>query len=188
MNLFEFAKEFRISIRKARLMQKMGVLRLENDESEHGAKIRQNLSRGQPLTVPQFLRMIEDPTILRELWRYRDKAESQLVALGDVHGEAAPREVAAYVSDAARGDKESINVLIDWMKTVIPSRPVTHHWLAVRLLMGIPASIREFDEPRIGRALLNCRKTLDFKGWWRICKSRSRTYTLYQRPELPFDL
>ena len=103
MNIYEFCEEYRISIGKARKMETAGVLRLDPGESEHGAEIRQQLRKGQPLTVAQLLAIIEDPSVLRELGRYREKAESQLAALGDVEGEAAHREVAAYITDAARG-------------------------------------------------------------------------------------
>lgn len=188
MNLREFCEEYRISISKARKMDKEGVLRLDSGESEHGAEIRQHLSKGQPLTVAQLLEMIENPSILRDLGRYREKAESQLEALGDVRAEAAPGEVAAYITDAARRNEEAIGVLVEWLKSTIPFEPVTHHWIATRLLMGVPANIRKNDMPHILRALLNCRNSPDLKGWWRVETRRSRSVTCYQRPGKTFDL
>lgn len=189
MNIFEIAEKFGISIYKLRKLEKAGHLLIDFGESEHGARIRYQMARGQPLTVGQQIEIVEDPSILRELGPYQTKAEKQLATLGDVRGEAAPIEVAAHISDAAmRRDKDSINVLICWMKAVIPVEPVNHNWLAVRLLMGIPANIRKFDVPRIQYALLNCRKSTDFEGWWRVEKIKSRKQTLYQRPDVRFDL
>jgi len=139
MNVYEFTEQFRISLRKARRMEKMGVLCLDSSESEHGAEIRRQLSRGRPLTTSHFLRIIEEPPILRQLGRHRSKAESHMAALGNVGDEAAPREVAAHITDAARGDRDSIIVLVDWLKATVPTEPVTHHW-AIRYLFGPPHS------------------------------------------------
>jgi len=54
--------------------------------------------------------------------------------------------------------------------------------------MGLQENIRKYDEHRIGRALLNCRKYPGFAGWWRTEKCGSRTVTYYQGPVMPFDL
>lgn len=188
MNIYEFCEKYRISLRKARKMDKAGVLRLDAGESEHGAEIRLQLRKGQPLTVAQLIYIIEEPAIISELWPYDEKAKNQLAALGNVNDEAAPREVAAYITEAARGDEEAVGVVMDWAKEAIGPEPTNHHGLAVRLLMGIPANIRGYDVPSIRRALLNCRKSPDFKGWWRVEKRGSRRVTLYQRPEMTFDL
>lgn len=188
MNIYEFCEKFRIPRQKARKMYEAGVLILDMGESPHGAIIRSRLGKAQSLTVPQFLAMIEDPSILAELGHYREKAERQLAALGNLADGASPREVAAYISDAARGDTEAIGILVAWLKQIIPAEPVTHHWVAVRLLLGVPANIRKFDLPRINDALAWCRKSQDFRGWWRIEKRRLKTFTLYQRPEILFDL
>lgn len=188
MNIYEFSEKFRISLRKARKMDKAGVLRLDSGESEHGAEIRLQLRKGQPLTVAQLLYIIEDPAIMSELWPYDEKAKNQLAALGNVNDEAAPREVAAHITEAARGDDEAIGVLIGGMKEIIPIEPVPHHWIAVRLLMGLPSNIRGYDVPLIRRALLNCRKHTDFERWWCVENIRSRRVTLYRRPEIRFDL
>ena len=189
MNIFEIAEKFKISIHTLRKLEKAGLLLTDYGESEHGARIRFQFAKGQSLTVAQQIEILEDPSILRELGPYRIKAEEEIASLGEVRGEAAPLEVAAHITDAAdRRDKDSIGVLIDWMKTVIPAEPITHHWLAVRLLMGLQANMRNYDVPRIQRALLNCRNSADFKGWWRVEKNKSRTQTLYQRPEVRFDL
>jgi len=188
MNIYEFCEEFRIPIRKARKMQEAGVLRLDLGESKHGSAIRMQLRRGQHLTVSQLLVIIENPSILRELGHYREKAERQIAELGDFRSEVAPREVAAYISDAARQDDAALVILIGWMKEFAPSKPVTHYWFAVRLLMGIPANIRGYDIPRIGGALLNCRKHKNFAGWWRVENIGSRRVTFYRRPQELYDL
>lgn len=188
MNIYEFCEKFRISLGKAEKMRAAGVLLLDAGESKYGAVIRRQLSKGMALTVAQLLAMIEDSSILNELGRYAEKAQLQLAALGDVRNEVAPREVAAYISDAARRDKEAIGILVGWIKQILPAEPVTHDWIAVRLLLGLQANVRKFDIPRIKTALFYCRRCIAFEGWWRIEKRGSRPYTLYQRPEISFDL
>lgn len=189
MNLYEISEKFGIPILKLRKLDKAGLLLTDVGESAHGARIRRQLSKGQPLTVAQQIEIVEDPSILRELGPYQISAEKEIASLGDVRGQAAPLEVAAHITNAAdRRNKDSIGVLIGWMTTVIPVEPVNHNWLAVRLLMGIPANIRKFDVPRIQYALLNCRISKDFEGWWRVEKIKSRKQTLYQRPDVRFDL
>ena len=170
-------------------MYNAGILLLDAGESEYGAVIRRQLRKGQPLTVAHYLAIIEDPSILAELGRYRERAERKLAALGDAINEAAPKEVAAYISDAAKGDEEAIGILSDWIKQRLPAEAATPYWIAVRLLLGIPQKARKFDVPRIWRALSNCRKSEEFQGWWRVERRGSKTFTVYQRPGMPrFDL
>ena len=188
MNLYEFCERYKISLRKGRRIKKDGSLPLESGGNEHGAEIRFQLRKGQPLTVAHLIIIIEQPTIISQLWPYNDKAKNQLAALGDVRNEAAPPDVAACIADAAQGDEQAIGILIGWMKEAIPVEPVTHHWLAVRLLMGLQPNIRTYNVPRIRRAFLNCRNSTDFKGWWRVDKVGSRRITSYQQPRVEFDL
>jgi hypothetical protein len=136
-----------------------------------------------------MLALLEDPSILFDLGRYEERAEAQLAELGDVKGEAAPREVAAHITDARSGkEPESIAVLIAWLRSVIPTRPVSHYWVSLRLLWGLPENIRKFDVPRVPLALLQCRKHPDLAGWWRVEDKGGRRQSFYQRPEMPFDL
>lgn len=189
MNIFEFSEKYKVPLRKARKMEDDDILKLECNESEHGAKIRYLLARGQPLPVPQILAMIECPSVLRELGHYREKAENQLAVLGDVKGEAAPREIAAYIANASRRDRAACGVLVCWMKEEMPPEPVTHAWFATRLLMGVPSSIRKYDIPLIRPALQNCRQRQDFADWFSLRTNRyGRNVTYYHRPKIEFDL
>ncbi|MBA4161661.1 MAG: hypothetical protein C0515_06220 [Novosphingobium sp.] len=133
--------------------------------------------------------LLEEPSLLLDLGRYANKAEEQLSEVGDVKGEAAPREVAAYCWGAATGkEPESVEILVEWLRLMIPAHPVSHYYVALRLLWGIPANIRHYEVPRIPLALLQCRKHPDFAGWWHKVENKSRIQTFYQRPEKLFDL
>ena len=58
MNLFEFTEKFKISLRKARAMEKAGVLRLDENTNERATEIRLLLSKGQPLTAAQLCELV----------------------------------------------------------------------------------------------------------------------------------
>lgn len=183
MNLFEFAEKFRLSLPKVKQMHKAGYLRLDDDLGSEATAIRHLLSRGQPLTAAMLCTLVEDPGMALDLGRYSARAQAQLDDLGNAKAQAAPKEVAAYISDAARGDPQAVAVLVNWLKDVIPARPVNHSFIAVRLLLGLAPSVRKFDIPRIPRALLECRKVSDFAGWWLVSQNGTRGKTFYKRPD-----
>lgn len=191
MNIFEFCERFHISLAKARKMNKAGVLRLDENTSEAITEIRHALSRGQPLTAAQLVELVESPSAVLDLGRYASRAQDELDALGDAKAQAAPKLVAAYVTDAAKGDPEAVGVLLDWLKRILPAQPVSHSFIAVRLLLGLAPNIRQFDVPRIPRALLNCRRHDAFAGWFEVSYSGTRAKTFYRRPAkkpVKFDL
>ena len=189
MNIFEYCEKYHISLAKARKQMRDGVLRIDETTSEAITEIRHCLSRGQTLTAAQLVELIENPGSTLDLWRYAGRADEQLSALGDARNEIAPKHIAACVTFAAKGEAESIDALLSWLQQIIPARPVGHSYIAVRLLLGIPASLRQFDIPRIPRALHECRRREEFAEWWRKETPKGRSVTIYQRPaKKQFDL
>lgn len=184
MNLAEFCQQFRISDAKAKRMLKAGVLLVDEISDTRAQAIRQSLVKGQPLSALQLVHLIESPSALLELGRYAAKAQDQLDEIGDARSERAPLSVAAMISDAARGDVPSVQALSDWLLGVLPVEPVKHSWIACRLLLALPANIREFDAPRIPRALSRCRKLESFAGAWCYYVRSGRKFTLYSRPQI----
>lgn len=182
MNLFEFAEKFNISLSKARAMQKADVLRLDETTSEEAAEIRALLIKGQTLTAALLCWLVENPAQVWELGKYSGKAQEQLATLGNAKAQAAPKEIAANISDAARGDSEAIALLVSWLKEIIPAREVPHSFIAVRLLLGLAPGVRKFDVPRIPRALLECRRRQEFAEWWTVETRGTRSQTFYKRP------
>lgn len=185
MNVFEFHERYRISLTKARLIAKENPHWFDGTSNATDAA-RAAMAKGNPLPVSQLVQLIEEPSLLLELGKYAETAETQVAELGKPENQIAPKLAAAAVTDAARNDPEQVEILVDWLKQIIPVRPVGHAYLATRLLLGIPASIRKYQAPRIGRALLNCRNNPAFAGWWHIEKRASRPVTVYQKKA--FDL
>src|SRR5215213_3378556 len=115
MNIFEFCERFHISHAKAKKMDKAGVLRLDENTSEEIAEIRHILSRGQPLTAAHLCELVENPSGLLDLGRFASRAQGEIAALGDVRREAAPKLVAAYITDAAKNEPEAVEALLGWL-------------------------------------------------------------------------
>lgn len=188
MNVFEFSERYGVSLLKSRKIEKENPDWFEGGVMAKGVEIRLWLSQGQILTVAQLCSLIESPGLLLDLGKYADKAESQIAALGNYKQEIAPRLVAAYIAEAAKGDSEAVEIITNWLREVIPSEPVNHSYLAVRLLLGVPENVRKFDEPRIPRAFHHCRRNPGFAEWWKVKKTLTRTATFYEKPKLALDL
>lgn len=178
-NIHDFCEAFHISLSKARKMEKGGWLRVAGSDTATDA-MRASLSNGDRLTALQLVELIEAPAMMLDLGKYASKAQAELDALGGPR--PAPREVVANIMEAAKSEPEAVEILIGWLKSVIGSEPVGHAFLAVRLLLGLPASIRKSEGARIPRALLNARNHPTMAGWWHIQPStKNRNVTIYQK-------
>lgn len=193
MNIYEVAAQFKISVSKLRKLDKAGLLRLDKAHPLTDA-MRFYLSKGKPLTVPHLVALVESPALIEELG---DKAGAALAQVAILNAPtAAPLEIVAEIDQAARGDSDAVGRLIPWIKATIVAAAaqghpiVNHHYLAVRLALGSPASLREYNTARIPRALLNCRRHPGMAGWWRVVPKGSVTASEYGnfRKERPLDL
>jgi len=178
MNIFEFCERYHISLAKARRIAKDNPAWFSGTSSvfDH---IRASLANGDRLTAQQLVELLEQPSGLLELGKYAGKAERELSALGKPL--AAPREVVANIMEAAKGEPDALQILVNWLKSIIGDKPANHAFIAVRLLLGIPEGIRKYEGPRIPRALLNARNHPEFAGWWRVEKQGARNSTVYQK-------
>lgn len=185
MNVFEFCERYHISLAKARRIAKDQPQWFSATGSTFDA-IRSTIANGDKLTAMQLVELIENPAGLLELGKYAFNAELALAALRDPRSQAAPKAVAANIMEAAKNEPEAVDILTTWLKEIIPSTPVNHAYLAVRLLLGVPENMRKSEGPRIPRALLNARQRADFARYWHVEKGVSRNSTVYQK--IGFDL
>lgn len=180
MTLHEMNKKYGIKMPKLRQMEKDGALNCR-DASPVEPMIRYFQKRRE-LTVPYLVQLIDQPELI-ELFTdaARRRVERIIAALGDV--QPAPADVAACIIGAYEGDPGDVRTVLEWCKrTIPPAGEVPHHYLAVRLLMGVPENLRQYEEKRLPRVLLNVRRSDDFAGWWRIAARGSRSVTLYSQP------
>lgn len=180
MNIFEVSEKHKISLKKLRAMEKDNLLRLDESASASDP-IRATLQNGDRLSAWQLVQLVEEPALVLELGKYTAAAASQVDELGHPERQPATKPAAAAITDAAKNDPEAVAVLCDWLKSVIPSRPVGHAYLATRILLGIPPALRKSEAPRIGRALLNCRNSPALAGWWKVKPGVSQNSTVYQK-------
>lgn len=184
MNVFEFCERYHISLTKGRRIAKENAHWFDESATATDA-LRSYLAKGVGITTMQLVDLIENPGWLLSLGRYAGKAEEALAALHNPRAQVAPKEVVANIMEAAKGEAEAVQILIDWLCSIIPAaRPVDHAYIATRLILGIPANIREFEVPRIPRALLNARNHGAFAGFWHVEKGVSRNKTVYQNKAL----
>lgn len=183
-SIHEFCAEFHISLAKARRMEKRSWLRIDSKTTPVD-EIRFALKRGAKLTVAQLAELIENPGGLLELGKYAGNAEAQIKMLGDVKNEIAPRDVAANILEAYKNEPEAVAIVAVWLHSIIPVvAPVGHAYLAVRLLLGVPANIRHYDAPHMQRVLMNCRASPILAGCWKTIKMGSRNVTFYRKISL----
>lgn len=183
--LREISQKTGVGIWTLRKLKKAGYIRAE-DENAEAQRMRSILSKQRPLSVADLITLIADPTIMYDLGRYSETARSQVAALGAVEATAAPREVVAYVDDAANGRPEAVAVIGDWLRSVIPPHKVSHAWIATRLVWNSHANLRPADIARAPLALIAARK--EIPGWWRVEKIAGRNQTFYEKPKIPLDL
>lgn len=188
----EISNRYNIRLKKLRRMKKDGVLTTDPDSCFEDSNLdelrRYARSRGG-FTAAHLVSLIEEPGLLDSLGCHADKARRQLAELGAPEADAAPTEVWAEICVAVANEVEAVTNIVKWCKSVIPpDREVKHHYLAVRLLLGVPNNIRHWEVRRIQRVMLNCRKHKEFAGWWHVDTCGKRKVTFYHRPKLEFDL
>jgi hypothetical protein len=188
VNIFRLSFQTGIPLRKLRLLERLGALRVDpNPEFIDGLIFHMRGNRN--LTVAQLLALMDDPATLDDLGaarpRYASRAREQIAALGDVRATMAPREVTAAIPAASRGDDDEGLIIATWLKSVLPPVPVSHAWITVRLLLPLNEFLRGTTAPLISPALLNVRKLPEFAGYWHSWKDGSRsTISYYARGKL----
>lgn len=184
---FEIAEGCDISLKKARKVAKAFSLRTGRKD-ERSAKMRLKLSRNLQLSVRQLLTLLNEGALFRKLGKYEDRARAQTFALGNVRAGVAPLEVIQHIEGAAAGLPESVNVIMRWLKSVLPPWPVPSHWIAVRLLIDRWPNLRNRDYCHVHQALENVRAHPEFKEWSGKKPVGSQNPMFYHQPKLLFDL
>lgn len=193
MTLHDLCQKTKISMSTLRKLHRLKVdfslIPEENAENTEAAAIRFHLARNPDLTVNQMLRLIAEPDLIFELKRYTERAQAQIDALGNYKATAAPRAVTAYIADAGKGEKgvgdpAAVQVLVDWLKAILPTKPVNFGWIAVRLLINLPESLRAENAKMLLLTMINVRNHEDFKPYW----SRTKGKIIYARPNKMLDL
>lgn len=184
---FQIAERCDISLKKARKLAKAFSLRT-GKKDERAAKMRLKLCRDEQLTVCQLMALLNEASLFRKLGKYENRALAQTYVLGNVRAGAAPLNVIKHIDGAAAGHRESVEIIMRWLKSVIPPWPIRYHWIAIRLLMNRWPYVRSGDTWQIEKALRHIRAHPEFAGWSSKRPVGTWNPVFYHRPKLLFDL
>lgn len=187
MTIAEQAAKYHVSRKLITKMIKSGDFKRQG-KSDVAAYIRARLLSDEQLSVRQLLALIHSPQLFRELGKFSESARDQVVELGSVKAAAAPNNVADHLRGAADGNVESVEVVMRWLKGILPQWPVRHHWVACRLLTGSWPNLRRTHFTCAFMALKNVRAHPGFDGWSSPRHVGTQNPTCYHRPRPPFDL
>lgn len=184
VSLREINRKTGVGMGTLRKLKSAGFLVKTEDENAMALSITKAIARGNPLSVVQLVALIEDPSIEYELFGYAARAKNAVDALGDVKSMGAGREITAYINAAADRDQEALEIIAEWVRSIVPARgEVSHAWVATRLVINSPLQADHLN--RISLVMLNVRQAPSLKGWWRVANIGGRTQTFYMRPKNP---
>lgn len=183
MNIHEAAKRSGASLTILRKLEKLKLIAFD-DENEMAHALRFHLARNQQLTTVQILTLIEQPDLLGELGTYQTRARLQLAVIGDVKATQAPGNVTAEIREAGKGDDDAALVLARWLMATLPVEPVSHQWVAARLLFPLSEFMRAQTAPMVSLAMLNVRRLPEFAGNWKREKIDGKPQSRYFRVDL----
>ncbi|MEO6152120.1 MAG: hypothetical protein ABIT09_07065 [Croceibacterium sp.] len=187
MSIPEKAAKYGVSRKLIRKMIKGGDFR-HQPKGDLAAFIRVRLSSDQQLSVQHLLALIHDRRLFRELGAYGGKARDQVGELGYVGAGAATSDVTDHLRGAAEGHPESVRIVMQWLRAVLPRGPVRHHWVAARLLISRWPNLRHTDFYCVVKALEIVRDHPGFSGWWSKKPVGTQNPVFYHQPILLFDL
>lgn len=190
MDIYGISNRSGLSLRSLRKLEQLAVLKTTPPDNPVIEPMRYNIRKGHSLTALQLAALVEDPDLLWELGDHSEKTQARIDGLGDCQGSKAPMPIVLAVEGAAKDKAEAIELLCDWLRSIIPPvGPVTHYFVAVRLLLGVVPNLRKYVASRIPQALLNCRNAESFAGWSsKEPDNRGRNVTRYHRPADDYDL
>lgn len=189
-NIYEIYNKSDVSLRTLKKLDRLGFLKSDEIENPEIAKMICALQKGNRLSVAHRVMLIDEPPLLFKLGKYARHAKEQLDELGDAKGEAAKPAISFVIDQASRDQLNEVAALGKWMKRIIPAdQEVSHHYVAVRALLGVSPDSRNHIAGQINRAFLNVRNSPDFVGWFTLKPTRhGNNVSFYHRPRLAFDL
>jgi len=117
------------------------------------------------LSVWHCLALIQEPALLSELGTYRERAESQLKALGKISGRGFGDNSANLVFGAAILDVALTNDLAALVREKC-ERGISYHALACRLLWDIQGPRQRQSANYVRKAITNLKNHPGLSGWF----------------------
>lgn len=181
MNIHELSRRTGVTLTKLRAIERLGALKVDA-ENATAQQIQFTLSRNPVLTLASALALLDDPSLIYDLGHYEKRARAQIDQLGNV--KPAPRDAGAAIEGAAHGDEGSCAILAKWLASALPTEPVPYLWIAVRLLVALPETLRASLAGKVNIALAHVRKRADFEPYWSSATRSGKVTILYHKPRL----
>lgn len=144
---------------------------------------KSNLAKGQWLSVPQLVEMIEKPDLIKALGTKAPAARAQIAALHDPSREI-DKDMSGAIPDTAARSETAAARLEEWIKATVPQHgDCSYHYLGVRLLLMAQPSMRNSVATRMKYAFMLIRARPSFDGWFTVEQRGSRRQTRYHRPK-----
>lgn len=182
----EIADEYKISVRKVRLMLKNGDLNIESDTKRSEVKqIAHYLKKARPLSVANIISLLRQPEKIDALGLQAKAARKYLASLGDIAGESLSGSQAAnMIYGAAISDEIFLPKFAQWLASVIPANGCGYHYLAARAIYNAPENRFAETYRSLPRAILHARRTAYLAGM----SEKAGATVRFFRPEIIFDL
>lgn len=187
MNLLKISQDIGVSVRQLKKVVKefrrLGYLPPgDREDTAEITKMKNYLSIGANLPIPQLVRLIGHPELLKAMGAKAVGAKAQLEALGVV-----PTAHNTVITDLIFGTSSrvpgAVERLAAWMHATIPDHDVTHHYLAVRIAMATPDHLRPMLYPKLSYAFMLARTLPQMDGWFTVDRDRKRPTTFYHKPK-----
>jgi len=181
MNIHELHEKSGVSLRTLRKIEKLLKGRPIGASDPVVDAIKSQTNRTRPLSVAQYMALIDKPELIDALGNRAERIEQELETIGDAIGQAAPREVTLRLQDAAKLNPEAVAIIAQWMQSAIPEQGcVPYAYLALRLIYGVPENLRRNALPLVPRAIQAAKQHEALAGHWRFAEKA----TIYFRPTI----
>jgi hypothetical protein len=102
----------------------------------------------------------------------------------------ASESLATPMCGSSINEVKYIKKIVCYLKSILPEYPVTHHYIAVRMLLSCPNENLMVQMAKdISRGFYHVRSYEGMTGWWHsVPDKKGKNATFYSRPKLEYDL
>jgi len=163
MTLEEISKNHKVPLRHLKTLSRAGLLVFEKEDARI-AGMKKALRSAKHLSVWHCLTLIREPALLAELGVHRDRAKSQLDAIGKIQKGFGDRSH-NLIFGAAILDVELTNELAALILSDLPPG-LSYHALALRLLWDVSPARARNSANYVAKAITNLKNHPALQDWF----------------------
>lgn len=178
--------QYRIPMKKLRMMVIAGDLIVADEEITEIDKIIFTLKKANPLSTRQLCHLLRHPGDMKKLGSYALAAEMQIDNLGHVKAEMlkAERKPHNMIVNASSDIAGAADILAEWLSSVIPQHGCNYAYLAVRACVNVEENFYELSLNHISKAIRRARAAPALEGMSEVIGNGTK---FFQRKK-SFDL